>query len=238
MEEAYLKASADDTLPANARQIMYAARGHIQERTGKQLKDTYFTQTLLPDYIREHSPAWSDKVHYDNRGHFREPHTGHKIGLGTAAVRSYLGRTADAKIETAFETSVQTSGPASRFGGVLFVEKEGFDALFDAVQMAERYDLAFMSTKGISVTAARELAERLCSTHQHPALRPARLRQGRVYRSRHVPAQQPALHLQAAVRGGRSRPAARRRAGASASKTWPRMSSTRAARMPAPRTSR
>ena len=52
MEEAYLQASANDTLPANARQIMYAARAHIQERTGKQLNDTYFTQTLLPDYIR------------------------------------------------------------------------------------------------------------------------------------------------------------------------------------------
>ena len=29
---------------------MYAARKYIQERTGKQLNDTYFTQTLLPDY--------------------------------------------------------------------------------------------------------------------------------------------------------------------------------------------
>ena len=54
MEEAYLQASANDTLPANARQIMYAARDHIQERTGKQLNDNYFTQTLLPDYIGEH----------------------------------------------------------------------------------------------------------------------------------------------------------------------------------------
>ena len=30
---------------------MYAARGHIQERTGKKLDDRYFTQTLLPDYV-------------------------------------------------------------------------------------------------------------------------------------------------------------------------------------------
>jgi hypothetical protein len=35
MQEAYLKASAQDTLPAQ-RQIMYAARDHIQTRTGKQ----------------------------------------------------------------------------------------------------------------------------------------------------------------------------------------------------------
>ena len=168
MEEAYLKASARDTLPANARQIMYAARGHIQERTGKQLKDTYFTQTLLPDYISERTARRGRKVDYDDRGHFREPHTGREIGLGTAAVRSYLGRTAEREVRDALETRSRTFGPASRYVGVLFVEKEGFDALFEAVQMAERYDLAFMSTKGISVTAARELAERLCSTHQIP----------------------------------------------------------------------
>ena len=36
MEAAYLKASANGTLPAKARQIMYAARGEIQERTGRR----------------------------------------------------------------------------------------------------------------------------------------------------------------------------------------------------------
>src|SRR5262249_47065112 len=40
-----------------------------------------------------------------------------------------------------------------------FIEKEGFDELFDAVQLRERYDLAIMSTKGMSVTAARELVD-------------------------------------------------------------------------------
>ena len=38
----------------------------------------------------------------------------------------------------------------------------------EAVQIAERYDLAFMSTKGLSVTAARELAEKVCSTYGIP----------------------------------------------------------------------
>src|SRR5260370_34446809 len=44
MEQAFLHASGNGTLPANARQIMYAARGHIQKRTGKQLEPNYFTQ--------------------------------------------------------------------------------------------------------------------------------------------------------------------------------------------------
>src|SRR6266568_444659 len=88
MEAAYLKASANGTLPATARQIMYAARPQIQERTGRQLDDQYFTQTLLPNYVEERGVEWD--VVYDDRGHFREPHTEHEIGLGTLKVREYL----------------------------------------------------------------------------------------------------------------------------------------------------
>ena len=58
MEEAYMAASANDTLPATARQVMYAARPKIQELTGRNLDDAYFTQTLLPDYIRDRTAAW------------------------------------------------------------------------------------------------------------------------------------------------------------------------------------
>src|SRR5262245_66179932 len=58
MERAYLQASANDTLPATARQVMYAARPQIQKDTGRQLDDQYFTQTLLPDYIEEHGVDW------------------------------------------------------------------------------------------------------------------------------------------------------------------------------------
>jgi hypothetical protein len=43
MPTAYLKASANGTLPANARQIMYVARPYIQQKTGQQLGDKYFT---------------------------------------------------------------------------------------------------------------------------------------------------------------------------------------------------
>ena len=53
MEDAYNKVSDNGRLPANARQIMYAARPYIQEKTGKPLKDSYFTQTLLPNYVME-----------------------------------------------------------------------------------------------------------------------------------------------------------------------------------------
>ena len=88
METAYLKASSNGTLPAHARQIMYAARGAIQERTQKPLGDQYFIQTLLPDYLREHPDkevSWD--VVFDARGHFEEPHTRCIVPLGTLDVR-------------------------------------------------------------------------------------------------------------------------------------------------------
>ena len=91
MEQAYLKASANGTLPALARQIMYAARPIIQERTDKNLNDQYFTQTLLPDYIEEHPEKcarWN--VVYDARGRLYEPHTKREVPLGTLDVRRYL----------------------------------------------------------------------------------------------------------------------------------------------------
>ena len=116
MEEAYLHASTDDTLPANARQIMYAARDHIQDRTGKQLNDSYFTQTLLPNYVAKYEPSWRDNVAYDDRGHFTEPHTGHSIGLGTIAVREYISDMRGPSFVASYGTRVETCGPSARFG--------------------------------------------------------------------------------------------------------------------------
>jgi hypothetical protein len=170
MEQAYLKASANGTLPANARQIMYAARPRIQQRTEKKLDDQYFIQTLLPDYMREHGVSWN--VVFDDRGHFHEPHTDCSIGLGTLAVRDYLGSIREPTFDEAgfAAAKIETLGPRCRFGAVLFIEKEGFMPLFEHVQLAERYDLAIMSTKGLSNTAARLLVDDMCGRYGIPLL--------------------------------------------------------------------
>ncbi|MDB5635948.1 MAG: ATPase/topoisomerase-primase protein [Bradyrhizobium sp.] len=162
MEKAYLKASAGGSLPASARQVMYAARAEVQEKTGKPLDDQYFTQTLLPDYIAKHGLDWN--VVFDDRGHFTEPHTRHEIGIGTLAVRAYLAANAEPQIFDAKlkRPQVLTSGAEGNFGAVMFVEKEGFMPLFEHVQLGERFDLAIMSTKGMATTAARRLVETLC----------------------------------------------------------------------------
>jgi hypothetical protein len=177
MERAYLQASANNTLPANARQIMYAARPFIQQLADRGLGarfDQYFTQQLLPDYVDQKGVDWD--VVYDDRGHFREPHTGVTIGLGTLSVRNYLAGVGNGSWRSSVSPAAAslpafpTAGPQHRFGAVMFIEKEGFTPLFEAVHLAERFDIAIMSTKGMSVTAARQLAEDLCGKHGIPLL--------------------------------------------------------------------
>jgi Topoisomerase 6 subunit A/Spo11, Toprim domain len=45
---------------------------------------------------------------------------------------------------------------------VLYVEKEGFMPLFKRVKLAKRFDIGVMSSKGMSVTAARVLVDNIC----------------------------------------------------------------------------
>lgn len=167
MEAAYLKASNGGTLPANARQIMYAARGEVLRLTGKdKMDDAYFTQTLLPNFMEEHqemTEGWD--VAYDDRGNLIEPHTGRKVPLGTLNVRRYLRAWQKPSISSEdpsyAEDLAETSGPSGRYDFALFVEKEGFNALLNEAEIAERWDIAIFSTKGMSVTAARMLIDHL-----------------------------------------------------------------------------
>jgi hypothetical protein len=165
MRAAYHAASGGGALPANARQIMYAARPEILRLTGRgKIDDKYFTQTLLPDYVEEHQAETRDwDVVFDARGHFVEPHTGRTVDLGTLAVRQYLGErpTPEGPVQLDPGHMVSTTGPLHRYGSVLFVEKEGFASLLERARIAERFDISIMSTKGMSVTAARLLLDRL-----------------------------------------------------------------------------
>ena len=154
MEEAYNKASGQGAYPANARQIMYAARPYIQQKVGKPLQSSYFTQTLLPNYSEEHGcQHWTTA--YDARGHFAEPHGGERFGVGTLEVRHYLKGVRDPSLTDAAlsAASISCYGPKHNFGALLFIEKEGFDPpLLKTAQIANRFDIAIMSTKGVSVT--------------------------------------------------------------------------------------
>lgn len=162
MQRAYMKASANGRYYANARQIMYAARPWVLELTGGKIwkKSSYFTQTLLKDYIEMYDPQW--KVVWDSRGHLTEPHTQKNIGLGGIEVMKYTSEWTDIFFDEfpsqLPEIRIKTNGPSLRFNAVLFIEKEGFDPILKDAGIAEKYDIAIMSTKGLPVGAACRLA--------------------------------------------------------------------------------
>jgi hypothetical protein len=170
MEEAYMAASGGRReLPAKARQIFYQARRKIMALTeDKELAYGYFSQTLLPDYIEDHGVSWN--VVYDARGHFEEPHTNRNIGCGTLEVDNYLRamKRPEAVAAEFAAAAVEIIGPAGGFSAILYIEKEGFNPLFKAVNLANRYDLMIISNKGLSVTAARKLIDEICGNNNLP----------------------------------------------------------------------
>jgi hypothetical protein len=169
MQQAYMAASGNGTLPASARQIYYQARPKIMAMTDdKELAYGYFSQTLLPDYIEEHGVHWD--VVYDARGHFLEPHTNRRIGCGTIEVGNYLHAIKEPSIVPAefSDANIDIIGPAGNLSAALFCEKEGFNPLFKAVNLADRFDLMIISTKGVSVTAARQLVDNICGDYDLP----------------------------------------------------------------------
>ncbi|CAK0750789.1 hypothetical protein CCP3SC5AM1_1720002 [Gammaproteobacteria bacterium] len=169
MQEAYFHASGGGNLPANARQIMYAARPRIIELTGKTSpwkNSATFTQRLLPDYLMEHSEECHNwDVVFDDRGHFEEPHTRIRIGIGTLAVRNHIHDwhdLVDDRIDNIrIPDEINTKGPVLRYRYALFIEKEGFDSILRQANIANRFDIAIFSTKGMSTTAARMLVENM-----------------------------------------------------------------------------
>jgi DNA topoisomerase 6 subunit A-like protein len=171
MVEAYLKAAGSVGM-ATQRQVYYAARRQVLETTKRDKLDSkYFCQTLLVDYMNEHPDECAEwDVISDDRGHFREPHSGRVVGLGTVAVREYIETFAAPTIGSisVVAPGVTLAGPEGRYSGLMFIEKEGFDAIIEAAAIAEKYDLALASTKGMSVTACRLLVEELCGRQGLP----------------------------------------------------------------------
>jgi hypothetical protein len=163
LEAAYRAVSDNGSLPANARQIMYDARRRVLAMGLTWYKnDATFTQRILPDFIAERGLDWN--VVYDARGNLRGPYGSLPVRLGTLEVRDHMAgwKVDRGGLEPIAETRVQfdATDPALHYSAVLFLEKEGFDPLIDAAGIRDRYGIATMSTKGLPVTAARELVDR------------------------------------------------------------------------------
>lgn len=139
IEEAASKASAGFTLPFSVRQLYYQVRPLIQEYTDRELTYAYFTPPLVTEYEEDHGSLTG--LIYEARGHLVEPHRHINLALGTVEVSNY-------------------DVPEWEYNKILFIEKEGFRQIFDAVKLGQRYDMALMTSQGFATRAAKELLER------------------------------------------------------------------------------
>jgi hypothetical protein len=168
LPEAFLHVVDNDlSNPAKARQIMYAVRKRMLPLTGDKFwkHSSTFTQKVLPEFMEAHSDLTRDwDVVWDSRGHLTEAHTNTRIELGTLGVRGYqeswLLDFPEFPEAPRMPLLCPTKGPINRYKFVLFCEKEGFDEHFKKARISELYDIPIMSTKGMSVTAVRQLAEK------------------------------------------------------------------------------
>jgi hypothetical protein len=158
MTDAYMKASGNGQLPTHWRQVFYNVRAAIKDEADRELADTYF-KTIIDEYA---DPAWD--IVRGARGTFKEPHDAdgsRAFPMSTLHVRNYLNQGKPSFDVAAIPALIGGRGWLDRYGGVLICEKEGFDELLQADGLPERWDLALMSTKGISALAARDLAATL-----------------------------------------------------------------------------
>lgn len=145
---AHVVEGGSDSDPAQARQIMYAARRLVLASGGRCWKKSkQFTQGYLPEFLKAHPELVAEwDVVFDARGSLQEPHGGKNVVLGTVGVRSYIA-------------SWAADDPRKRFSTVLLLEKEGFHDLLRNAEIADTYDVAIMTTKGLSTVAARRLIQ-------------------------------------------------------------------------------
>lgn len=168
---AYMQASGDGEYGATARQIFYVMRamwissGHGPEFVG----DDHFNGNVLPQFQEEFKNAEGDdstkswKVYYDDRGHYEEPHSGDRMGLGTLSVQTNVNQwdnfaTEYNNVDVNLSPLLFTRGPLNRYRYALYIEKEGFDEILKDLRIPEEYDLAIFSSKGNGSVASRTLA--------------------------------------------------------------------------------
>ena len=146
MEEAAKKASDNFTFLYSVRQLYYQVRPLIQKYVYDELNYAYFTPPLVTDYQDIYGPLKG--LIYEPRGHFIEPHSELELPLGTIDVEQY-------------------AIPDWEYDKILYIEKEGFRQIFDAVKLGQRYDMAFMTAKGFATRAAKHLLSGASSKQVH-----------------------------------------------------------------------
>lgn len=160
-DDVYERATDGGTYTVTKRQLFYEMRPAFQKRADREgykythdsdphdkteleLNDSYFTETLIPDY--ETDEAGERLCHREQRGFFVEPHSNREIELSTRKVDKYD----------------PTDALGTEFNTILFVEKRGFyELIHKEHEITKRFDIGLIQAQGYSTIAARRLVEKI-----------------------------------------------------------------------------
>lgn len=158
MDEAFNLASTNGKYAITARQMWYK----IREISGAPDEAyTAFTQTVLTEWINNH-PEYEDKINFANRGVF---YIGDKQdGLGTANVRNFINNIGKAPNTFNCYGGVSDNvyiddnfNVEYKYDKVLYIEKTGFDDIFKAEKIGEKYHMIIVSGQGFATRAAKTI---------------------------------------------------------------------------------
>jgi hypothetical protein len=167
----YAHASGNGRYTVDKRQFYYAVRDQFREATGREIEAGYFSENLLVKYMNQHPDETAHwKITASPRGTLSIPNTGHdlRIPCGTIAIEEHLRKAGIARqpFDDLKNVGVRVEWPSlaegQRYQAVLYIEKEGFDPQLREADIANRFDIAIISCKGQSVTAARHYVDQVC----------------------------------------------------------------------------
>ena len=162
MDDAFSLASTNGKYAITARQMWYK----IREISGAPDEAyTAFTQTVLTEWINNH-PEYEDKINFANRGVF---YIGDKQdGLGTANVRNFINNIGKASNTFNCYGGVSDNvyiddnfNVEYKYDKVLYIEKTGFDDIFKAEKIGEKYHMIIVSGQGFATRAAKTILHAL-----------------------------------------------------------------------------
>jgi hypothetical protein len=171
LRDGYAHASGNGRYTVDKRQFFYAVREEFREATGREITAKYFSENLLVKYMNLHpeeTAGW--KITASPRGTLTIPNTGHdlRVPCGTIAIEEHLREALAVRrpFDDLKDVQIRVEWPShaegQRYGGVLYIEKEGFDPQLREADIANRFDIAIISCKGQSVTAARMYVDHVC----------------------------------------------------------------------------
>ena len=160
MEKAYMRASDDGSLPTPWRQVGYVMRQIVDAhpQASRPLKLTTFKQ-YIDEYLETYEPGWTSSAAPRRvQGAAHRPSRSGDVDDGRPQLPGRRPASLQARRPRVTLPDARLAQPIRRDPD-LRERRRGFDELFAAARIPARYDIALMSTKGISVRAARALAQ-------------------------------------------------------------------------------